>query len=294
MNRIGVVPAVLAAAILISCGPQGSVGMDPFNLNPQMAQIQAQDSLVEPASFRRYVLPDMQPWSLEEVSTFGLAYANSNDRLVSCDDWTQISPELITGQRIITFQLGSANLGLGHLRVRRGPQMPDGWRFFQTTSQVDNAGQCYSTEQEIAVVPPGQNGRWLPLASFSLYTEADDGSVGELVVCQMKRWCCLGSSPTCNTIRPPCSLGYQTDNIDSGTRDVYPFHWQDQFVPLQNVPSGRYWFEHKINAARVLIESDYSNNSLWFKIELNREADTVRIVEYPNASVCPSGGDETH
>jgi lysyl oxidase len=280
MNRIGVVPAILAAAILISCGPQGSGGMDRFNLNTQKAPLQPQGALVD-------VLPDMQPWSYEEVATFGLAYANSNDRLVSCADWTQISPEFITGQRIITFQLGSANLGLGHLRIRRGPLMPDGWHFFQTTSQIDGAGQCSATEQEIAVVPPDQNGRWLPLASFSLYTELDDGSVGDLVVCQMKRWCCLGSVPTCNNITPPCPLGYQTDNINAGTRDVYPFHWQDQFVPIQDVPSGRYWFEHRINAAGVLIESDYTNNSLWFKIEINREADTVQIVEYPDGSVCP-------
>src|SRR5258707_3502683 len=195
MNRNRVVPALLAAATLISCGPQGSSGLDRFKLDSQKAPLRPQGALTD-------VLPDMQPWSYEEVATFGLAYANSNDRLVSCDDWTQISPDLITGQRIITFQLGSANLGLGHLRIRRGPLMPDGWHFFQTTSQIDGAGTCSATEQEIAIVPPDQNGRWLPLASFSLYTELDDASVGDLVVFKMKRWCCLCVCPTCNTLTP--------------------------------------------------------------------------------------------
>src|SRR6266849_3323143 len=75
------------------------------------------------------VLPDMYPWSAEEVQTLRTATANSNDKLVSCDDWTQIDPTNISGQRIITFQVGSANLGRGHLRTRRH-SISDGSDFF--------------------------------------------------------------------------------------------------------------------------------------------------------------------
>src|SRR5262249_31366203 len=99
MNRMTVGPMVGGGAMLLCCGPQGSGGMDPFQVNAKKAPLNPQGSLVD-------VLPDMQPWSYEETATFGLAYAYANDRLVSCDDWTQISPDLITGQRIITFQLG--------------------------------------------------------------------------------------------------------------------------------------------------------------------------------------------
>ena len=112
---------------------------------------------------------------------------------------------------------------------------------------------CSVVETEIAVVPPNNNGRWLPLASLSLYEVADDGGLGPLVVCQMKRWCCLISIPTCGNIHPPCSPPCSGDCINAGTRDVYPVHFQDQFVPIQNVPSGTYWFEHRINPAGVLI-----------------------------------------
>lgn len=235
------------------------------------------------------VLPDMVPWSVEEVATFGMTTANSTDRLVSCDDWTQIDPTPITGQRIISFQVGSANMGQGHMRLRRSAQMPDGWHFYQTTSYVDGGGVCTSSEQEIGVVPLGQDGRWLPLASFSLYAVAADGGIGDLVVCQVKRWCCLSSAPTCPglTSRSPCALGFQSDNIDAGTRDVYPFHWLDQFVPVQNVPSGQYWFEHQINPAGLILESDLTNNSLFFKIEIDQTAGTARIIEPPDPSICP-------
>lgn len=235
------------------------------------------------------VLPDMQPWAAEEISTFGIAPggANSNDKLVSCDDWTNIDPTNISGQEIITFQVGSANLGRGHLRTRRESR-EDGWHFFQTFSQIDEVGTCSAVEQEIAVIPPGQGSRWLPLASFSLYNVAEDGGVGDLVVCQMKRWCCLISITTCNT-NPPCSLASQTDSINAGTRDVYPNHWQDQFIPVQNVPSGQYWFKHTINPAGLLIESDYSNNDVWFLIELNQEASppTARILS-SEQTMCPA------
>jgi hypothetical protein len=232
------------------------------------------------------VLPDMYPWSAEEVQTLRTATANGNDRLVSCDDWTQIDPTNISGQRIITFQVGSANLGQGHLRTRRESQS-DGWHFFQTTSQVDADGTCSATEQEIAIIPPGQGSRWLPLASFSLYTVAEDGGLGDLVVCQMKRWCCLISLPTCNT-NPPCSLARQTDDINAGTRDVYPFHWQDQFVPIENVPSGQYWFVHTINPAGLIIESDYSNNDVYMLIEIDQETNSATVVVPPEPDQCPA------
>jgi hypothetical protein len=134
----------------------------------------------------------------------------------------------------------------------------------------------------------GQAGRWLPLGSFALYEELPDGSVGPQIVCQMKRWCCLISIPTCDT-SPPCSLPCQGDCINAGTRDVYPFHWQDQFVPVEGLPSGNYWFEHVINPGNILIEADYTNNSMFFKINLDQEAGTVAIVEPPDPAFaqCP-------
>lgn len=280
MHLRRIVVGILVVAFGAGCGPDGSAP------SPEPAKIQSKEVA---GPVLTDVLPDFVPWNREELRTFALTTANGSDRLVSCDDWTQVDPTPITGQRIISFQLGSANLGLGHLRIRRGAQMPDGWHMYQTTSQIDQDGQCSAIETEIAVVPSGQSGRWLPLASFSLYSVTEDGGIGDLVVCQMKRWCCLSSTPTCSgiTAQAPCALGFQTDNINAGTRDVYPFHWLDQFVPIQDVPSGQYWFLHWINPAGVLIESDSTNNGLWLLIEIDQEAGTARIVDMPEDSQCP-------
>jgi hypothetical protein len=213
--------------------------------------------------------------------------ASVSDRVVSCDDWTLIDPNPITGQRVLSFTLASPNVGAGHLRINR-VFMADGVHMVQRTSQMDDAGICSSLDTEIAVIPNGQSGRWLPLARFALYQEAEDGSIGDLVVCQMKRWCCLVSSFACNT-NPPCALGTLSDNLNAGFRDIYPFHFQDQFIPIEGVPSGRYWVEDTINPGNIMIESDYTNNSMFFKIELDQEAGTVTVIEPPDPSfsTCP-------
>ncbi len=251
----------------------------------------ALDNSTAISGVRYDVLPDMVPWWRQiELDTVRMTTANASDRLVSCDDWTAIDPTPITGQKVISFILKSANNGLGHMRIRRGAQMPDGWHFYQTTSQIDDAGVCYSVETEIAVVPTGQSGRWLPLASFSLYTvDKATGDLGTLVSCQMKRWCCLSSGTICSGVSgaAPCSLPAQMDNINAGGADGYPFHWLDQFLPIEGVPSGQYWFVHQINPAGVIIESDYSNNYYYALIDIDQEVGTVQFAVPPETTICP-------
>ncbi len=235
------------------------------------------------------ILPDFAPrWASDSLQDIRIDVARSNDRLVSCDDWTVIDPTPITGQRVLSFTLGSPNLGQGHLRTRR-QLSGEGWVFYQTTSLLNGDGTCSSTEQQIAVVPPEQAGRWLPLAKFTLYQVTEDGGVGDVVACQIKRWCCLVSIPTC-PVTPPCSLPCPGgDCINAGTRDVYPFHFLDQFIPIEGVPSGLYWVEHEINPAQVLIESNYDNNKLIFQIDLNQEDRTVMVTKPPvDPPQCPA------
>ena len=234
-----------------------------------------------------YILPDFVPvWETYSLQDIRMDAARSNDRLVSCEDWTQVDPNPITGQRVLSFTLGSPNYGLGHLRTRRTP-IPEGWQYYQTYSILNEDGTCSSYEQEIAIVPPGQTGRWLPLGKFALYMVDEKGGVGQQVACQIKRWCCLISIPTCS-IPAPCSLPCAGDCINAGTRDVYPFHFLDQFIPIEGIPTGYYYVEHEINPARVMVESDYENNRLLFQIYLDQEKGSVTITMPPEgAAQCP-------
>ena len=244
-----------------------------------------------------FFYPDFRPyWSSDSLRDIRMDVGRSNDRLVSCDDWTQIDPTPPTGMRVLSFTLSSPNFGQGDLRLRHNTT-PDGIELYQTISWMNPDGTCggVETEQPVAVIPngPGQAGRWLPLAKFALYTVADDGGIGDRVACQTKRWCCLGSAPTCPTRGPCPRLPTESDNIEAGARDVYPFHWTDQFLPIEGIPSGTYWFEDEINPAvpvPVMWESDYTNNSMFFMINIDQEAGTVQIVQEPDGSfaTCPA------
>lgn len=290
MHLRNVVLGILVVAFGAGCALQGS------DTKSAPATLQSQDGIG--SSTRAAgggtlvdVLPDFRPmWASYSMQDIRITTANPSDRIVSCDDWTQIDLTPITGQRVLSFTLGSPNFGRGHLRIRSQVQS-DGNHMVQVTSQMDqDTGECFSdpTGTEIAVIPNGQSGRFLPLARFALWTEAEDGGIGDLAVCQIKRWCCLVNTPTCDT-NPPCPLATLNHNLNAGSRDVYPFHFQDQFIPIDGLKSGNYWVEDTINPGNIMIESDYENNSMLFKIQLDQEARTVTILEPPDPSfsMCP-------
>src|SRR5690348_9885267 len=48
------------------------------------------------------VLPDMVPmWAPDSLQDIRIDRALTNDRLVSCNDWTAVDPTPITGQRVL-------------------------------------------------------------------------------------------------------------------------------------------------------------------------------------------------
>jgi hypothetical protein len=283
----------LGGAMLAVAGCDGSSPLDrtsPSKVNQPVTEARTNGDGIT------YFLPDFRPWwASDSVRDIRFDVGRSNDRLVSCDDWTLVG-DPPTGMTVLSFTLSSPNFGQGDLRLRRN-FTPDGIEMYQTISQMNADGVCSAVEfdQPVAVIPngPGQSGRWLPLAKFALYTIAEDGSIGDRVACQVKRWCCLGSASTCPTRGPCPRLPTSSDNIEAGARDVYPFHWTDQFLPIEGIPSGTYWFEDEINPAvpyPTMYESDYSNNSMFFQIAIDQEARTVQIVQGPDASfsTCPA------
>jgi hypothetical protein len=163
MHSHNLVMGLLGIGLAAGCGLQNS---DPKSTGAKMQLDDGIGGLIsEVAGAPVDVLPDFRPlWASDSLQDMRIDTARSNDRLVSCTDWTAIDPTDITGQRVISFRLGSSNLGAGHFRTRR--QLgADGWDFYQTTSQITGT-QCSSTETYVGTVPMGQAGRWLPLGSF--------------------------------------------------------------------------------------------------------------------------------
>ena len=239
-----------------------------------------------------YYLPDFRPiWSASSIQDIQFDLGRSNDRLVSCDDWTSIDPNPPTGMTVLTFTLSSPNFGEGDLRLRH-QNTADGIAMYQTISYMDSDGVCAAveTEEPIAVIPAGQSGRWLPLAKFALYEVAEDGGLGKQIACQIKRWCCLVNSPMCMTRGPCPQLPFQMDNLNAGSLDTYPRHFQDQFLLIEGIPSGVYWFEDEINPGGIMWESDYTNNSMFLMIAIDQEARRVDVIIPPDDSFasCPA------
>jgi hypothetical protein len=197
--------------------------------------------------------------------------ATSSHRRVTCDDWTTVG-ESLAGQKIISFTNSTFNVGNGDLRIRN-VNTPNGITFMQTYT-VKNEDSCSTEEYAITNIPAGQGGRYFPLASMALYEVTDDGGLGDQVVCQVKRACCLVSfGQVCPVDRQGCpALPTSQHNIHAGNRDTYGANFTDQVIPIQDVPSGYYWVEVKANPFGDILESNYDNNAAYFMIFLDQDA----------------------
>jgi len=68
------------------------------------------------------------------------------------------------------------------------------------------------------------------------------------------------------------------EGISPGFGDDYVPRLEGQWIDITHVPAGRYVLRHRVNAARVLRESDYGDNSASVTFELRwSEAGTPRI-----------------
>jgi hypothetical protein len=62
-----------------------------------------------------------------------------------------------------------------------------------------------------------------------------------------------------------------------GYGDDYKRFLEGQFIPLTDVPTGRYVLVHRVNAGRAVREEDYANNASSALLELSWEKGRPRI-----------------
>jgi hypothetical protein len=89
------------------------------------------------------------------------------------------------------------------------------------------------------------------------------------------------------------------EGISVGYGDVYFANLEGQFVDLTGVPAGEYYLVHRVNADRMLAESDYSNDAASILIGLSwpggtTAAPSVRVLKgCPARDACPGPAQET-
>ena len=112
-------------------------------------------------------------------------------------------------------------------------------------------------------------------AFYRLYEVAPDGGLGAQVAGGEKvSFCLIDSSPfDVNLPGAPHLPVYaqcerRTQGISVGWADVYTSDLDDQWIEVEDLPPGEYWFETIVDPYDNLIEADESNNVIRHKIVL--------------------------
>lgn len=66
---------------------------------------------------------------------------------------------------------------------------------------------------------------------------------------------------------PPFDCGVQEQGINSGYADYYGAELPDQWIDVTGVPSGRYWVRLTVDPQGLLLESDTTNNTVYFPVD---------------------------
>jgi hypothetical protein len=83
-------------------------------------------------------------------------------------------------------------------------------------------------------------------------------------------------------VPPSCSPG-QPDTLSTGMglsvgwADTYHANIAFQYVDITGLPNGKYRLTATADPNNQAIESDYSNNSVWAKLEIN--SNSVRVLQ---------------
>lgn len=162
----------------------------------------------------------------------------------------------------------------------------------QLVRRADGSTSTYPVEGEIRFVQSETHRHWhfLDFERYELLTLSGQGLSRD-----QKTGFCLGDrydaaasielpgEPAQPVWTQECGRGQPErllvrEGISPGFGDDYVPRLEGQWIDITHVPAGRYVLRHRVNAARVLRESDYEDNSASVTFELLwSEAGTPRI-----------------
>ncbi len=134
-----------------------------------------------------------------------------------------------------------------------------------------------------------------PLDKFGVYTVAGGGGVGTLVTSSPKVNFCMTSDTFVGGVpNPPNKNGYPEINCSSptgtlglsvGYGDKYEATDGGEGIEITNMPNGTYWLQGVVDPYHYFQESNYSNNIVDTKVQI--EGDTLTVLEQTFPTVTP-------
>jgi Big-like domain-containing protein/lysyl oxidase len=133
-----------------------------------------------------------------------------------------------------------------------------------------------------------------PLASFGLYSVAQDGGVGAPIAVSPKNGFCIADSyiyaPT--VAHAGFFFGSQGSCADPSTlrglsvagADEYDYRDPGQAIPINSIPDGTYWFRATSDPNNDFVELDESNNETDVKLTIANGQVTAGAVTHPNTT----------
>ena len=206
------------------------------------------------------LLPDLKIW---------------DDPLLGLNYFTGLDVHPRTGRQIMRFSTAVQNAGQGPLIVKGGAVVGSGT---QQVNQVVQNADGSTTEYaagEYVFHPTHGHVHFANYAFYRLYEVTADGGVGVQVAGGEKvSFCLIDSSPFDLALpgapRTPvyAQCERSTQGISVGWADVYTSDLDDQWIDIEDLPAGEYWFETIVDPYNNLVEADEGNNVIRHKIVL--------------------------
>lgn len=172
-------------------------------------------------------------------------------------------------RRLMRFDLETPNNGEGDLNI--GPATRDG----RARPQFEFAA-CH------------RHYHFLGYADYRLY----NGCGEEVGNGHKQSFCLEDSRRTGNNPNAPTTARYgcnRDQGIQAGWSDVYGRTLDCQYVDITDVPPGTYYLQARINTARGVRESDYTDNVATVEITIPAEAEDAGVSTDPTHACAMSG-----
>ena len=208
----------------------------------------------------QHQLPDLAFWS---------------DPLLGINHLERVEVHPSTGRKLMRFSTGFANVGSGPLVIVGKSDADANGPVVQVVSNVDGSTTEFDAGR-FSFHPDHEHVHFADYAFYRLREVTDDDGVGQIIAGGDKvSFCLMDSHPFDRSLEnsPPLPqytvCESRTQGISVGWADLYSANVPDQWIDIEDVPPGEYWFETVIDPFNALLETDESNNVFRTKVAIH-------------------------